>query len=132
MQKSLRDVVAGAASGAVTYFVSIYTLAYTSAFAMPLGFPVTLWAAIVVFGMGASLVAFALHLLALRVLAAKGLLAFAAFAATAAIALAAAGQFAFGSKALLGWLLGALLASVVANRLRSGNSLKPKPLRGSA
>ena len=129
MQQSIKSIATGVASGLLTYFVSIYALGFTNALAMPRGFPLALWEAAVVFGLGAMLVASLIHFLAVRVLAAKTLLAFMAFAVTEVIALAATGLLAHGGKALAGWLIGALLASLANSRLRSNNSFKPKLLR---
>ena len=132
MQHSLKSIATGVVSGLLTYFASIYALGFTNALAMPQGFPLALWEAAVVFGLGAMLVALLIHFLAVRVLASKTLLAFMTFAATAVVALATTGLLTHGGKAFAAWLIGALLASVANNRLRSNNSFKPMPLRGTA
>jgi len=132
MQQSLKSVAIGTVSGVLTYAASIYTIGYTSALAMPPGFSISLWQAVVIFGLGASLVAFLILLVALRLFPAKATPAFLSFAVAAAFALAIAGLLPLGFKALIAWLVGALLAAVTHNRLRPNNSFKPKPLRGSA
>ena len=132
MQQLFKSIAAGIASGVLTYAASIYALGFTNAFVMPQGFPLVLWQAVVVFGIGATLVALLLHLLAIRLLAAKSLPAFVAFAVTGVVALAASGLLTHGGKAIAAWLLGALLASLAHRQLRPNNSFKPKPLRGSA
>jgi hypothetical protein len=132
MQQSLKSSAAGVVSGGLTYFSSIYALGLTNAFTMPHGFPLALWEAAVVFGIGATLVALLIHFLAIRLLAARALLAFAAFAVTGLVCLAVSGLLTHGGKALAAWLLGALVASALHTRLRPNNSFKPNPLRGSA
>lgn len=132
MRQSLKSIAAGVVSGGLTYAASIYALGFTNASAMPRGFPLALWEAAVVFGIGALLVALLIHFLAIRLLAARSALAFAAFAVTGLVSLAASGLLVHGGKALAAWLLGALLASALHIRLRPNNSFKPKPLRGWA
>ena len=129
MQQSVKSIAAGVVSGGLTYVASIYALGFTNAFAMPHGFPLALWDAAVVFGKGAMLVALLIHFLAIRLFAAKTLLAFAAFAVTGVAALAASGLLTHGGKALSAWLIGVLLASVAHSRLRPNNSFKPKTNR---
>ncbi len=131
MRQSLKSISAGVVSGGLTYTVSLYTLGFTTAFAMPRGFPLALWQATVVFGLGAMLVALLIHFLAIRVLTAKTLPAFIGFATTGIFALAATGLLTHGGSALAAWLIGALLASVAYSQLRS-NSFKPNPLHRSA
>ncbi|MGY1425164.1 hypothetical protein [Lysobacter sp. A289] len=132
MQYALKSIAAGVVSGGITYVASIYALGFTNAFGMPDGFPLALWDAAVVFGIGAMLVALLIHFLAIRLLAARVFLAFAAFAVTGFAALVVSGLLPHGGKALAAWLIGALLASVAHSRLRSGNSFKPNPLHRSA
>jgi hypothetical protein len=132
MQQPVKSIAAGVMSGGLTYVASLYALGFTNAFAMPHGFPLTLWDVAVVLGIGAMLVALLIHFVAIRLLAVKALLAFVAFAVTGVVALAASGLLTNGGKALAAWLVGALLASVAHSRLRPNNSFKPKPLRGSA
>ena len=132
MQQSLKSFAVGIGSGAVTYAASIYTLGYTSAFVMPQDVPLMLWSAVVIFGLGAALVALLVHFGAIRVLAANVLPALAGFVAITVLALAVTGQLTHGYKASVAWLIGALLASAIQAWLRSNNSFKPNPLRGSA
>jgi hypothetical protein len=124
MQLSFKSVVIGAVSGIATYFISIYTLGYTSAIAMPKDFSLALWDSIVVFGLGASLVAFAIHYVALRTLRVQSFPSFAAFLVTVIAALGIAGLLSTGGNAMASWVLGALFASLVASRLR-GTSKNP-------
>jgi hypothetical protein len=130
MQHSLKSFAVGLASGLLTYAASSYTLGYTSAFVMPLGFPLALWGALVVFGLGASLVALLIHFLAIRTLAAQAIPALAGFVISVVLALLVTDQLTFGYRAIAAWLVGALLASATHSRLRSNNSFKPNPLRG--
>lgn len=124
MQPFLRSIVAGIVSGSLTCITSIYTLGFTSAIAMPRDFPTALWEAVVVFGIGAMLVALLIHFLALREFVARIPLAFAAFVTAGVITLAVTGLLAYGGKVLAAWLIGALLASAVQRRLQSKNSSK--------
>ncbi len=119
MLQSIKSFAAGIVSGALTYVASIYVLAHTSAFVMPRGFPPALWTAVVVFGLGAALVAFLIHFVAIRVLVAKDIPAFIGFATTVVVVLAVTGLLANGGKAIASWLVGALLASLVRALLRS-------------
>lgn len=132
MQQLLKSIAAGVASGILTFAASTYALGFTNAFVMPHGFSLALWETVVVFGVGATLVASLLHFLAIRVLVAKALPAFAAFAVTVVVALVASGLLTHGGKALAAWLIGALLASAAHSRLRPNNSFKPNPHRGAA
>src|SRR6478672_3060764 len=54
MSRLVVSVLAGAASGLIVWFVSPLTLGYTSAWAMPPGFPLKAWSALIVFGLGVS------------------------------------------------------------------------------
>ena len=132
MQQSLKSFAIGAVSGVITYAATIYAMGYTMAFAMPRGFPLALWEALVVFGLGAVLVAFLIHLSALGLLAARAVPALAGFAVAVVVALAVSGHLALGLKVMAAWLIGALLASAAQRWLRPNNSFKPNPLRGSA
>ena len=132
MQLSFKSVIVGAISGIATYFVSIYTLGYTSALTMPKGFSLALWDSIVVFGLGALLIAFAIQCAALRIFRAQSFPSFAAFLVTVIVALGISGLLSTGGNAMASWVLGALFASLVANWRRSNNSFKPTPLRGAA
>ena len=131
MRTFFKSVAIGVASGAATYFASVYALGYTSAFAMPHGFPLVLWEPAAVFGLGAGLVALLIHLISIRVFSPKPAVAFAAFAMTVVLALATTGLLALGIKTLAAWLLGSLLATAAHSWLRPNKSFKPKPLRGS-
>jgi len=127
-----KSIAVGVLSGGLTSFASIYTLGFTGAFAMPHDFPLEVWDTIVVFGLGAMLVASVMHFFAIRRFAAKTVPAFAAFAVTVVLALAISGQLTHGGKVLAAWLLGALLSSLVHSRLRPDNSFKPSPHQGGA
>lgn len=132
MRQAIKSSAIGVASGLLTYAASIYALGFTNAFVMPAGFPLALWQTVVVFGIGATLVALLVHFLAIRVLAANTLAALAAFVVTVVIALSASGLLIHGGKALAAWLAGALLASAIHSRLKSNKSFKPEPFRGTA
>ncbi len=122
MQLSFKSVIVGAISGIATYFISIYALGYTAALAMPKDFSLALWDSIVVFGLGALLVAFAIHYAALRILRVQSFPSFAAFLVAVIAALGITGLLSTGGNALAAWALGALLASLAVNWQRSNNS----------
>ena len=132
MPHSFKNIVLGIVSGIATYFVSTHALGYTSALAMPKGFSLALWDSIVVFGLGASLVAFAIHYVILRVLRTQSFPSFAAFLVTVIAALDIAGLLSTGGTAMSSWILGALLASLVANGQGPNNPFKPTPRRNAA
>jgi hypothetical protein len=124
MQQFIKSITAGILSGGLTCIASTYTLGFTHAFAIPRNFPLAFWEMIVVFGIGAMLVALVIHLFAIRLFANKTAFAFAAFAVTVTIVLAILGQLTHGSKVLTAWLLGALISSLVHSRQQSNNSFK--------
>ncbi|WP_295517117.1 hypothetical protein [uncultured Stenotrophomonas sp.] len=129
MRRLLIPLCAGAATGGLIAAVTFPWLARTAAIAMPRSFNVYLWDALVVFGLGASLVAFPLMLLALRVTRARGL-EVAAMLVTAMFAVVAAlkGVDALdgGSSVLLAWAMGMLLAALVHGFWRTSGQ---KPLQ---
>ena len=132
MQGPLKSILAGAVSGIVTYFFSLRALGYTNAFVMPSWASLAAWEMLVVLGLGATLVALVVHLIAVHILRANAPLALASFFGTTLLAMALAGLLTFGAKTLAAWLLGAFLASLASRKLRPNNAFKPKPLRGSA
>ena len=131
MHHLAKGSIIGAASGGVTYFASMLALGYTMAIAKPHGFPLALWDAVVFLGLGAALVAFVIHLIAIRFLAVPGASAFVGFVVAVTIALAATGQLALGYRALAAWVIGALFATAVQRWLWPNNSFKGMPLRGT-
>lgn len=118
----LKSVAVGAASGATTYAASFHALAYTNAFAMPPGFPLALWMALTVFGLGAALVALLVQLVALRASNAHVFPAMGGFVAAALVILVAGGHLQHGYKALSAWVLGAALASAIHLWLRHSSA----------
>lgn len=117
MQGPIKSIFAGVVSGVASYFVSLYALGYTSAFVMPSWAPLAAWDALVVLGLGATLVALLIHLVALRALQATAPLALASFFGTTLLAMALAGLLGFGAKTLAAWLLGAFVASLAYRTL---------------
>ena len=79
MQGSLKSILAGAVSGIATYFFSLRALAYTNAFVMPSWASLAAWEIFVVLGLGATLVALVVHLIAVRALRANAPWALASF-----------------------------------------------------
>ena len=131
MRQFVKSFATGALAGIAVYFVSIYTLARTNAFVMPESFSLVVWEWLVVFGVGATLVALVIHLTALAIFNPNRLAAFAGLTAALVLALASSGLLQTGLNTLTSWLIGALLATAIA-KLRSNKSFKPRPLRGSA
>ena len=132
MQGPIKSIFAGIVSGIASYFISLYALGYTNAFVMPSWASLAFWNALVVLGVGATLVALAIHFVALQIFRAKAPLALASFFGTTLVAMALAGVLALGAKTLLAWVLGAFLASLAYRKLRPNDSFKPTPLRGAA
>ena len=132
MQGPIRSIFAGVVSGVATYFVSLYALGFTNAFVMPSWASLAVWNAVVVLGLGATLVALVIHFVTLRLFAAKGPLALASFFGATLVAMALAGALALGAKTLLAWVLGAFLASLAYRRCWVDGPCKPTPLSGAA
>lgn len=132
MQGPIKSIVAGAASGVASYFVSLYALGYTNALVIPPWASLAVWEAFVVLGLGATLVAFAIHVVVLRILRAKAPLALVSFFGTTLLAMTLAGLLGFGAKTLAAWIVGAFLASLVHRKLWPNHAFKPAPLRGAA
>jgi hypothetical protein len=132
MSRVVISIAAGAVSGVAVWLVSLYTLAYTNAWAMPPSFPLKVWSALVVFGVGVSAVALAIHFAVLRTIRGHPAPALAGCAAAFVAALAVSGQLQFGQAVTAAALAGAAVASVLQLRLWPNNSSKPTPLRGAA
>src|SRR5690606_6250696 len=94
--------------------------------------PLALWETVVVFGIGAALVALLIHIVVLRMFQADAAWALVSFLGAALLAMGLAGQLTFGTKTLVAWAVGALLASLAYRKLRPNKSFKPMPLRGTA
>ncbi len=118
MKQTIIGVTVGALSGLCTYAASTYLLARTSALVMPREFPLAVWQALVVFGLGAFTVALVIHVLALHWSSSRALPALAGFLVTLIAALAISGLLAIAHDALLAWSLGAVLASAFCVWLR--------------
>ncbi|WP_286071179.1 hypothetical protein [Stenotrophomonas sp. 57] len=132
MRRLLVSLGGGVVTGALIAAVTFPWLARTAAIAMPRTFNVHLWDALVVFGLGASVVALPLMLLGLRVARARGLevaamLVAAMFAVVAALKLVDALDG--GGSVLLAWAVGMLLAALVHGFWRSSGQ---KPLQAQA
>ena len=132
MQGPVKSIVAGVVSAIATYFASVVALGYTNAFVMPSWAPLALWETVVVFGIGAALVALLIHIVVLRLFQADAAWALASFLGATLLAMEVAGQLTFGTKTLVAWAVGALLASLAYRKLRPNKSFKPMPLRGTA
>lgn len=132
MQKPIKSIVAGIASGIATCFASVAALGYTNAFVMPSWASPPLWEALVIFGLGAALVALVIHAIALRIFRAGAAWAFASFIGATLLALVLTGQLTYGAKTFVAWVVGALLASLAGRLLRPDEPFKSTPLRGMA
>lgn len=132
MQGSIKSIIAGTVSGIASYFISFYALGYTNALVMPSWAPLAAWEAFVVFGLGATLVALGIHLMALRILRARTSLALAVLFGTTLLAMTLTGLLGFGAKTLVAWFLGAFLASLAHRKLWPDHAFKTTPLRGVA
>lgn len=119
MKETITGIIVGALSGVCTYAASIYALARTSAIVMPRGFPLVAWKALVIFGLGAFVVALVIHTLALRLSSSRALPSLAGFLVAVISALATSGLLATAHEALLAWSLGAAVASALWMWLRS-------------
>ncbi len=131
MPQILKNLATGIAAGLVSYQVAVYALARTSALVLPKGFPLSIWQAVVVFGLGVTLVAFLIHFIALTIARAGGLWSFVGHCTAFVACLAFSGLLVTGIQAFAAAAIGAGLATLAA-RLRSNNSFKPMPLRGTA
>ena len=131
MQQLVMSLGVGIAAGALTCYASVWAIGYTMAFAMPPAFPIALWDALVVFGLGAGLVALAVHLLTLRLFTISATPALLGFVTGLALMLLALGESLLAGKAWAAWLLGSVAATGIAAWLRSNNSFKGMPLRGT-
>ena len=130
MSQLIKGIASGAVSAAVCFAVAIVTLARTNAWVMPSGVSLAAWD-LVVFGVGATLVALIVHLIALKLTKPRLSYAFLGFMLTYVAIFAFNGWLQVGSQSLVAATIGALLATVIV-RLRSNNSFKPTPLRGAA
>ena len=115
MKPSHKSLLAGAVSAAAVYFASMKALGYTFAIAVPAWLPAQIvrwgaWEAVVVFGVGALLPAFAIQWAAIRISNAQPVAAATGFAVSLLAVLLVAGQLATSYKAFPAWIIGALLA----------------------
>ncbi|HYQ24527.1 hypothetical protein [Stenotrophomonas sp.] len=122
MRRLLVSLGGGVATGALIAAVTFPWLARTAAIAMPRTFNVHLWDALVVFGLGASLVALPLTLLGLRLTRVRGtdvatLLVSALFALVVALKMMDA--LYAGGSVMLAWAVGMLLAALLHGLWRS-------------
>ena len=131
MRQVLKSLATGIVSGILSYQIAVFALARTSAFTLPSGASQAIWVPLVVFGLGVTLVAAVIHLAALAITKSPRVSALFGFGVAFAASLAFAGLLATGIPALTAAVIGASLATLVAN-LRSNNSFKPTPLRGAS
>ena len=131
MSQYASNLTTGFASALIAFGIGVFTFPRTNALVLPAGVPLFLWDAVVVFGVGVTLVALIVHLFALTLLKPKPVVALMGFLIGFLGCMVVGGTLQGGIKMLLAALVGALLATAIAT-LRSNNSFKPKPLRGSA
>ncbi len=130
MRRLLVSMGGGAVTGALIAVGTFPWLARTAAIAMPRSFNLYLWDAVVVFGLGASLVALPLTLLGLRLTRVRGadvatLLVSALLALVVALKMMDA--LYAGASVLLAWAVGMLLAALVHGFWRSSAALNAQP-----
>ena len=128
----MRSIVAGAASAFTTFFASTFTLGYINALLPRKGTAEAPWQIFVFYGLGATLLALVVHCVAIYLLRARASIGLAAFVLVLLVALAFTGPMTYAARPLAAWLIGGCLASLLVRGLRSNNSFKPRPLRGSA
>ena len=128
----MKSIVAGAGSAFATFFASTFTLGYIDSLQPHTGTAESAWQIVVFYGLGATLVALVVHFVAIYLIRARALIALAAFLFGLLVALAFTGPMTYATRPLAAWLVGGCLASLLVRGLRSNNSFKPRPLRGSA
>jgi len=126
-----RSFTIGVIGSIATLWLSTIALARTSAFAMPGTMPTMVWEWVVIFGLGATLVALVIQFAAIALFKVAAWPALAGFITSAAVILLVSGLLPPGFKTLIAWTIGALLASLLA-RVTSNHSSKPSPLREPA
>jgi hypothetical protein len=133
MTYSLKSILAGAVSGIITTFLAVPAIGVTAAIAMPSGWPVALWSALVVFGLGAFLPALVIQSAALLITrAANAFVALASFCIAAIATIAMLSGLTYAGSALAALVIGSVAATATVSALWSNNSFKPTPLRGAA
>ena len=132
MEGLLKSILAGTFSGVVTGGLAVPAIGATAAIAMPSGWPVTLWDALIVFGLGAFLPALIIHSFALLITRANALSALASFCVAVIATTALTSGLTYAGNALAAFVVGAIAATLLTSTLWSNNSFKPNPLRGSA
>lgn len=132
MTGSLKGLLAGAISGIITSYLAVPAIGVTAAIAMPSGWPVALWSALVVFGLGAFLPALVIQFAALLMTRANAFVALASFCIATISTIAVLSGLTYAGSALAALVIGAITATATVNALWSNNSFKPNLLRGSA
>lgn len=131
MRQVTKGIATGVASGIVVFATAIFTLARTNALVLPAGVPLIAWETLAVFGLGVTAVALVIHVAVLALAKPNRATAFVGFILGFIGSLVVAGLLQTGIKALIAAAIGALIASGIM-QLRSNNSSKPMPLRGTA
>ncbi|MBD9470896.1 hypothetical protein [Pseudoxanthomonas sp. PXM01] len=114
-----RSFAIGALGSVVALALSVWALGWSGAITRPKDVGMAVWEWAVVLGLGATLVALAVHSLLLAVSRAARWPAFAGFATSLAVILLVSGSLAATWKTLVMWCLGALLASWWVGRTAS-------------
>lgn len=131
MEGPRKSILAGTISGVVTSCAAVPVMGATAAIAMPSGWPVTLWNALIVFGLGAFLPALIIHSSALLITRANALNALASFCVAVIATTALTSGLTYAGNALAAFVVGAVAATLLTSALWSNKSFKPNPLRGS-
>ena len=131
MSVSAKSFLSGALSGVLVSYSLIYSIAVTAAIAMPRDFPVSLWDASVIFGLGAFLPTLILYSLSLLISRSSLLISLVGFLIAVIVGLSVFAELTYAGSALSATVLGALAATALVS-LRPNNSFKPSPHQGGA
>ena len=133
MTNSIKSMLAGAASGIITSYFAVPAIGVTAAIAMPSGWPLAIWNALVVFGLGAFLPALVIQSAALLITrAANSFVVLASFCVAAIATIAMLSGLTYAGSALAALVIGAVAATATVSGLWSNKSFKPTPVRGAA
>lgn len=126
VKDELRSALAGILSGVVTSCLSVPAMGATAAIAMPSGWSVALWSALVVFGLGGFLPALMVHASALLVARANALIALASFCIAVIATIAVLAGLTYAGGALAASVVDAIAATLAASTLRSDSSFRTR------
>lgn len=111
--------------------LAVPAIGATAAIAMPAGWSVTLWDALIVFGLGAFLPALIIHSSALLITRYNALNALVSFCVAVIATTALTSGLTYAGNALAAFVVGGI-AATISSALWSNNSFRPNPPRESA